>query len=78
VSKKKLSYIEQREFDGIEARIETADMRIQAVRARIDDPAVATDAKALTEALAELEAAQKEHDVVYERWAILTEKLDSF
>jgi ATP-binding cassette subfamily F protein uup len=53
-------------------------MRIQAVRARIDDPAVATDAKALTEALAELEAAQKEHDVVYERWAILTEKLDSF
>jgi ATP-binding cassette subfamily F protein uup len=76
-SKKKLSYIEQREYDGIEARIETADRRLQAVRARIDDPAVATDAKALTEALAELEASQKEHDAVYERWAILTEKIDS-
>ena len=76
-SKKKLSYIEQREYDGIEARIEAADTRLQAVRARIDDPAVATDAKALTEALAELEAAQKEHDAVYERWAILTEKIDS-
>jgi ATP-binding cassette subfamily F protein uup len=76
-SKKKLSYIEQREYDGIEARIEEADTRLQAVRARIDDPAVATDAKALTEALAELAAAQKEHDAVYERWAMLTEKTDS-
>ena len=76
-SKKKLSYIEQREYDGLEARIEAADTRLQAVRARIDDSAVATDAKALTEALAELEAAQKEHDAVYERWAILTEKIDS-
>jgi ATP-binding cassette subfamily F protein uup len=75
--KKKLSYIEQREFDGIEARVEAADRRLQAVRARIDDPAVATDAKALTEALAELEAAQKEHDVVFERWALLTEKIDN-
>ncbi|HEY6488083.1 MAG: ABC-F family ATP-binding cassette domain-containing protein [Terracidiphilus sp.] len=75
-SKKKLSYIDQREYDGIEALIETADARLQAVRKRIDDPAVATDAKALTEALAELESAQKEHDAIYERWAILTEKIE--
>ena len=74
VSKKRLSYIEQREFDGIEARVETADARLQTARERIDDPAVATDANALTEALAELESAQKEHDAIYERWAILTEK----
>jgi len=74
-AKKKLSYLEQREFDGIEARIEAADARLQAVKARIEDPAVATSAAALTEALAELEAARAEHDAVYELWAELTEKI---
>jgi len=74
-SKKKLSYIEQREYDGIEERVEAADARLQAARERIDDSEVATDANALTEALAELDSAQKEHDAIYERWAILTEKI---
>ncbi len=73
--RKKLSYIEAREYDGIEARVEAADARLEAARERIDDPTVATDASALTEALAELESAQKEHDAIYERWAILTEKM---
>jgi ATP-binding cassette subfamily F protein uup len=73
-AKKKLSYMEQREFDGIEANVETADERLDAARARVEDPAVVVDAKALTEALAELEAAQTEHDKIYERWAELTEK----
>jgi len=73
-SKKKLSYIEQREYDGIEALVEAADARLLAARERIDEPAVATDADALTASLTELDAAQKEHDAIYERWAILTEK----
>ena len=73
-SKKKLSYIEQREFDAIEARVEVADARLHAARELIDDPAVATDAHALTQALADLESAQQEHDALYERWAMLTEK----
>jgi len=30
----------------------------------------------LTEALAELESAQKSHDAIYERWATLTEKIE--
>jgi ATP-binding cassette subfamily F protein uup len=75
VPKKKLSYMEQREYDGIEGRIEATDARLQAARSRIEDPAVATDAAALTEALAELESAHAEHDAVYERWAELTEKI---
>jgi ATP-binding cassette subfamily F protein uup len=74
-SKKKLSYIEQREYDGIEARVDTADARLQAAHGRIEDPAVATDAHLLTAALAELDAAQTEHDAIYERWAALTEKI---
>ena len=73
-SKKKLSYIEQREYDGIEARVEAADARLEAAHNRVGDPAVATDARALTEALAELEIAQQESDAIYERWAMLTEK----
>ena len=74
-AKKKLSYLEQREYDEIEARVEVADARLFAARDRIEHPAVVTDAKALTEAQAELDAAQSEHDALYERWAMLTEKL---
>ncbi len=72
--KKKLSYMEQREFDGIEAKVDAADARMAAAHDRLDDPAVTTNPEALTAALAEMEAAQAEHDAVYERWAELTEK----
>jgi len=72
--KKKLSYLEQREFDGIEERVDKADARMAAAHDRLEDHAVVTDPVALTEALAEMEAAQAEHDAVYQRWAELTEK----
>ena len=73
-TKKKLSYLEQREFDGIEVRVESAHNRLRAAHARVEDPAVAIDANALTQALAELHAAQAEHDAVYQRWVELAEK----
>jgi len=73
-SKKKLSYLEQREFDGIEAKVEAADERLAAAHDRLADPAVGVDPTALTLALAEMEAAQAEHDAIYARWAELTEK----
>jgi len=72
--KKKLSYLEQREFDGIEALVDKADARMAAAHDLLEDPKVVTDAAALTAALAEMEAAQAEHDAVYARWAELTEK----
>lgn len=74
-AKKKLSYLEQREFDGIEARVEDADTRLAKAHERVSDPAVAVDAAALTAALGELEAAQAEHDAVYMRWMELMEKV---
>ena len=43
-------------------------------RDRVDAPEVATDAVALTEALAEMESAQEAVDALYARWAELTEK----
>jgi ATP-binding cassette subfamily F protein uup len=72
--KKKLSYLEQRELDGIEGKVDAADARMAASHDRLADPNVTSDAAALTAALAESEAAQAEHDAVYERWAELTEK----
>jgi ABC transport system ATP-binding/permease protein len=73
--KKKLSYLEQREYDAIEERVDKADARMAAAHDRLEDTAVVTDPAALTEALAEMEAAQAEHDAVYQRWAELTEKV---
>ncbi len=73
-AKKKLSYMEQREFDSIDALIEAADERLAAAKHRIEDPAVTTDPAALTEALAGLETAQAEHDRLLERWLELSEK----
>jgi ATP-binding cassette subfamily F protein uup len=66
--------MEQREFDSIDASIEAADERLAAAKLRIEHPAVTTDPVALTEALADLEAAQAEHDRLLERWVELSER----
>jgi len=72
--KKKLSYIEAREYAGIEAAVEAAEDRLQAARELIEDPAVAIDAARLTAALAEMEKAQEAADGLYARWAELSDK----
>jgi len=72
--KKKLSYLEAREYAGIEPAVEAAEDRLQAAREMLEDPAVAIDAERLTKALTELEAAQEAADGLYARWAELTEK----
>jgi ATP-binding cassette subfamily F protein uup len=74
VSKKKLSYLEAREFAGIEAQVEAADARLQIAQETLESPAVVIDAAALTAALAEVAAAQTALDTFYARWAELTEK----
>ncbi|MHB1020810.1 MAG: ABC-F family ATP-binding cassette domain-containing protein [Acidobacteriaceae bacterium] len=73
-AKKKLSYMEAREFATIEQRVEEAEEALQSCRAKLEDPAVVTDAAALQKALAEMEEAQAIADKLYERWAELTEK----
>jgi ATP-binding cassette subfamily F protein uup len=50
--KKKLSYLEAREFAAIEKRVEESDARLAAARDRVEHPDVATNAAALQEALA--------------------------
>jgi len=74
-AKKKLSYLESREYATIEQRVEAADERVRAAHAAIDDPTITRDPAALTSALKELETAQEEADALYSRWAELTEKV---
>jgi ATP-binding cassette subfamily F protein uup len=72
--KKKLSYLEAREFATIEQRVEVSDARLAAAHERVEDPAIASDAAALQKALQELESAQQESHDLYARWAELSEK----
>jgi ATP-binding cassette subfamily F protein uup len=74
-TRKKLSYMEQREYDALEKRIDEADARFRTAEQRIQAADVVTDPQALTAALAELDAATAEHHAVYERWVELTEKI---
>jgi len=73
-AKKKLSYMEAREFAAIEGKVEVSDERLATARARVEDPAIASDATALQAALAELDDAETESEALYARWAELTEK----
>ncbi len=72
--KKKLSYLEAREYADIEDRVAAAEEVLQHWRAVLEDPAVGTDAARLQEALAEQAQAQEQVDVLYARWAELEAK----
>jgi ATP-binding cassette subfamily F protein uup len=72
----KLSYLEAREYAGIELRITDAEQRLQSKRAALEDPAIASDGPKLVAAQAEMEAAQNDLDTLYARWAALQEKTE--
>jgi ABC transport system ATP-binding/permease protein len=74
---KKLSYLEAREYAGIEQRIAEAEQVLQNKRADLENPAIASDAFRLVAAQAEMEAAQKALDALYARWAELEDKAGS-
>ena len=76
-ARKKLSYMEAREYAGIEQRITDAEQRLQSKRAALEDPAIASDGPRLIAAHAEMDAAQKDLDTLYARWAELEAKSDS-
>jgi len=73
-AKKKLSYIEAREYETIERRIAEAEETLQTKRAALEDPSIASDGPRLLAASAELEAAQEAVDALFTRWAELEEK----
>lgn len=73
--KKKLSYLENREYESIEERIAEAEARVVEKRAMLEDPAVTSDPTRLQQAYREMEEAQEKVDVLYGRWAELEEKI---
>ena len=72
---KRLSYLEQREFDAMETTLLEAEERLEEARRRAEDPSIAADAAALQERFAALSAAQAEVDRLYARWAELEAKV---
>jgi len=73
-AKKKLSYLEAREYATIEQRVAEAEQVLQEKRAQLDDPAIASDGPRLLRAHAEMDEAQKVADELYARWAELEQK----
>jgi len=73
-TKKKLSYLEAREYATIEQRVEEAEQLVKAKRAELEDPANAMDAPRLVSTQAALNAAQQSLDALYARWAELEKK----
>jgi len=74
-TKKKLSYLETREWEQIEGRVEETENRLTAAHHALEDPAIVSDAVKLVEAAAHLDKVQAEVDALYERWAELGAKL---
>jgi ATP-binding cassette subfamily F protein uup len=74
---KKLSYKEQKEWEGMEAAIGRAEAALAASQAAVEDPAVATDPVALQARYTALEAARTAVERLYARWAELEAKAAS-
>jgi ABC transport system ATP-binding/permease protein len=74
VTKKKLSYVEAREFATIEERIGKAEQELLAKRAALEDPAIVSDRLDFRATYTQFEEAQKAVDRLYERWAELEKK----
>jgi len=72
--KKKLSYLEAREYAGMEEQIAQAEELLRKRQAALEDPAIASDAAGLVRAGSELKEAQSSLDRLYARWHELEEK----
>jgi ABC transport system ATP-binding/permease protein len=73
--KKKLSYLEQREWDGMEEKILEAEELLASAKAALEDSEVFTNPVLLMEKTQEAENAQKQVDRLYARWAELEAKV---
>ena len=71
---RKLSYREQREWDGMEEALLAAERRLEEAEAAASDPAIATDAAALQDRLAAVGERRREVERLYARWVELEEK----
>jgi ATP-binding cassette subfamily F protein uup len=74
-ARRRLGYLEQREYEGIEAAIAAAEAALAAAVTDSEDPAHASDAARLVELLAAVEQRRADVDRLYARWAELEAKV---
>ena len=73
--KKKLSYLEAREYATIEQRVAEAEEVLRAKQVALEDPAIVTDAAQIISAQAAYDAAKSVVDELYARWTELEAKI---
>jgi ABC transport system ATP-binding/permease protein len=73
-ARRKLSYLEAREFAAMENRIAEAEQKLVVLRAAMEDPAVMSDAARLHVTYTQMEDTRKKVDALYTRWAELEQK----
>jgi len=74
-ARKKLSYLDAREWEQMERRILEAEQLLDAARGALQAPDVVSDPFALQQRYAEMQAAEAEVGKLYARWAELEGKL---
>src|SRR4051812_48595614 len=72
--KKKLSYLEAREWEAMEARILHAEQELEAIRAEMQSPDVVSDAARLHDCYVKMQQAESAVESLYARWAELEQK----
>jgi ABC transport system ATP-binding/permease protein len=72
--KKRLSYLENREYESIQDRIAQAEQLLHAKSKEMEDPAIMKDGRLFDQAYRAMEEARKAVDELYARWAELEEK----
>ena len=70
----RLTYMEQREWDGMEEAVILAESHVDEAKRLAEDPSIASDAVALQQRLTELTERQAEVDRLYGRWGELEDK----
>ncbi len=76
-AKKRLGYLEQREYDNIESSIATAEAALQAAVTDSERPDNASDAARIVKLLRQIDERRAEVDRLYTRWAELEAKRES-
>ncbi|MCX6123604.1 MAG: ATP-binding cassette domain-containing protein, partial [Proteobacteria bacterium] len=74
-SSKKLSYLEQREWDNMEKTILAAEQALATATALAESPAISSNSLKLQEACQEAQSAQSKVEKLYARWTELESRL---
>jgi len=74
VGKKKLSYLEAREWEQMEARILEAEQELEAIRAQMQSPDVVSDGVRLHTCYQRMQECEARVAALYDRWAELEAK----